>query len=370
MSSSHSHYRDYKDVRGDGRVILYRRADTRSNNWWVRLKVAGHPGYVTKSSKSTDDYEARRFAEDFYYQLEGKARRGEAINSPTFNRVFGEWKASLKLEQTLGSSKYIAGNIRRMEIWAIPNLGPRLIETIDDSAITDFLAWRLSTPASRPTISTLRNERTVLNQILRFAVSKGYIKHAPTIRLPASRQSTRPDIPDYEWKLLIKYLWRRVQDAPDHSRRRERFYLQQYIMILANSGIRIGEARSLRWRDISATSTVQGEPRVIFRVAGKTGEREVVCNKQVNLYVKKLREFRLAEIGRIHPDEPIFCHPDGLPIGSYQKGFETALRAANLLHGPEGKRRVPYSLRHTYATRRGARRSVRRGNRQRRESAD
>jgi integrase len=141
-----------------------------------------------------------------------------------------------------------------------------------------------------------------------------------------------------------------VGDAPDKRRRRERFYLQQYIMILANSGIRIGEARGLRWRDISATSTVQGQPLVIFRVQGKTGEREVVCNKQVNWYVKKLREFRMAEIGHINPDEPLFCHPDGRPIGSYKKGFETALRAVNILHGPEGKRRVPYSLRHTYAT--------------------
>ena len=58
----------------------------------------------------------------------------------------------------------------------------------------------------------------------------------------------------------------------------------------------------------------------------------------------------LSPIDQYPMDEPIFCHPDGRPIGSFEKGFEQVLDEAGVLHGSDGKKRVPYSLRHTYAT--------------------
>ena len=114
------------------------------------------------------------------------------------------------------------------------------------------LNWsvRLKSPHAKktPAISTLRNERTVLNQIFRFAKRKGYITDPPVIAVPSSRQNSRADIPETEWRRLYTYLRRYVKEAQDKRRYRERYYLQHYILILANSGIRVGEARHLRWR--------------------------------------------------------------------------------------------------------------------------
>ena len=201
-----------------------------------------------------------------------------------------------------------------------------------------------------PAISTLRNERTILNQIFRFAKREGYISDTPTITLPTLRQNSRPDIPDKEWRKLYTYLRRYVKEAQDKRRYRERFYLQNYILILANSGIRVGEARRLRWRDVSSTKTLSGQKRLIFTVRGKTGEREVVCMEHVEGYIDRLKKLRSEEVKKLNPDEPIFCHPDGKAIGSFKKGFEQVLDEAGVLYGSDGKKRVPYSLRHTYAT--------------------
>ena len=55
---------------------------------------------------------------------------------------------------------------------------------------------------------------------------------------------------------------------------------------------------------------------------------------------------------RLNLEEPIFCHPNGRPIGSFKKGFQQVLDEAGVLRGSDGKKRVPYSLRHTYATNR------------------
>lgn len=350
MSTHHKHYRDYRDIRGDGRIVIYRRADTAGDNWTARLKVVGNTGYVVKSTRSTNDYEARRFAEDLYYELEGKARRNEPIRSPTFARVFQEWKTSLTLDQKLGRSRYIQEKIRQMELWGLPNLGSHPIASIDSSIIDQHIQWRVSAVKRPPAIATLRNERTVLNQLFQFAKARGYRRDTPLIRLPAARQVARPDIPELEWKKLLAYLPKFVANAKDKRRSRERFYLHHYIVVLGNSGIRVGEARKLTWKDISSTQIPTGEKRIVLRVSGKTGAREVVCNNPVDRSITRLRGFRTAERGSLDPNEPVFCDPSGRPIGSYKKGFETVLAQLGILCGPDGKRRVPYSLRHTYAT--------------------
>jgi integrase len=350
MAENHSHYRDYRDVRGDGRIVLYRRADHQSLNWTVRLKIPNATGFVVKSAKTADDFEARRFAEDLYYQLEGRARRGESIKSPTFKRVFEEWKAALSMDRKVVSANYIDRNARRIEIWVLPHLGNQLIDTLNDNAMSEYLGWRVGQAKKPPALATLRNERTVLNQIFRFAKRKGYISDPPVIAVPAGRQNSRPDIPETEWRKLYTYLRAYVKHAQDKRRHRERFYLQHYILILANSGIRIGEARHLRWRDVSSTRTLSGEKRLIFTVRGKTGEREVVCNEHVERYIERLRKHRSEEVGKLDSNERVFCHPDGRAIGSFKKGFQQALEGAGVLRGSDGKKRVPYSLRHTYAT--------------------
>ena len=60
------------------------------------------------------------------------------------------------------------------------------------------------------------------------------------------------------------YLRKYVKEAQDKQRYRERFYLQHYILILANSGIRIGEARHLRWRDIQHQNTERSEATDLY----------------------------------------------------------------------------------------------------------
>lgn len=86
------------------------------------------PGFVVKSCKTTDDFEARRFAEDLYYELEGRARRGEPIKAPAFREAFRAWSKSQD-EQGYGrTEKYINGNVRRVELWALQHLADYRID--------------------------------------------------------------------------------------------------------------------------------------------------------------------------------------------------------------------------------------------------
>jgi integrase len=162
----------------------------------------------------------------------------------------------------------------------------------------------------------------VLNQIFRFAKRKGYISDPPVIAIPSSRQNSRPDISETEWRTLYTYLRKYVKEAQDKRRHRERFYLQHYILILANSGIRVGEARHLRWRDISSTKTLSGQKRLIsLQFAAKQESGRLFVMRRLK-DVQRLQNFRSEEAKMLNLEEPIFCHPNGRPIGSFKKGFE------------------------------------------------
>jgi integrase len=68
-------------------------------------------------------------------------------------------------------------------------------------------------------------------------------------------------------------------------------------------------------------------------------------------WVAELKTHREAEVGgSVSPSEALFCRRDGSPILSFKKSFEQALKTAGILYGSDGKKRTPYSLRHTYAT--------------------
>lgn len=110
--------------------MLYRKAGHENPKSTVRLKIPTVGGFVVKSTKTTDDFKARRFAEDLYYRLEGQARRGEPINSPMFQRVLSEWSKVPVAEQVVRSARHVNGNVRRVEICTLQYFGDLTIDKV------------------------------------------------------------------------------------------------------------------------------------------------------------------------------------------------------------------------------------------------
>ena len=66
------------------------------------------------------------------------------------------------------------GNVRRVEIWALKYFGDLAIDRVTETELAKYVDWRLSQP-KRPAVVTLKNERTAIRQLLRFARRSGYI---------------------------------------------------------------------------------------------------------------------------------------------------------------------------------------------------
>ena len=98
----------------------------------------------------------------------------------------------------------------------------------------------------------------------------------------------------------------------------------------------------------------KGSQRLVAYLSGKTGEREAIFNEGSEEYIKRLFDFRREELGNAPTlDSFVFCHPNGKPIHSMKKGWNSLMTYTGLekdtMYG--GKRTI-YSLRHFYATQR------------------
>jgi len=106
--------------------------------------------------------------------------------------------------------------------------------------------------------------------------------------------------------------------------------LTNYVLVLANTGIRVGEARSLSWSDIDTFLGDDAKENIVLQVRGKTGAREVVARTlAVKRYLHRIWELRCDEIQAKPPmREAIFCHKDGSTIRNFKRGFNALIKAA------------------------------------------
>ena len=80
------------DLRGDGRIMLFKRMHLKNPKWQVRISVPNSTGYKQVTTGTTDLREAERFSINLYEELYMQVKAGGALLTKTFKQVFEEWK--------------------------------------------------------------------------------------------------------------------------------------------------------------------------------------------------------------------------------------------------------------------------------------
>lgn len=338
------------DVRGDGRIILYKRDGLKNPKWQARIRVPNATGYKIVTTKTNNLREAQRFAENLYEDLYIHVKAGGSVQSKTFKQVFEEWKKHVSTMGTHRGGSWDS-TIDRVEIYALKFFGSKKVDSIGPTDFTDFWAWRKSNFNRKvPSNGTLRRERTCLLPVFKFALSRGYIQTMPDTDPPKAAVERRPTFTQDEWRTIYTKARAWVKEGESLATHRQRFMAQQYILVLANTGLRVGELRGLRWSDLRTVKTPDGT-RLVGEVRGKTGIREVVFQDGAENYIKRVYDHRAEELEKApDADEVIFCHKDGTPIHTMKTAFRSLLKFAGVPVERNGGSRTIYSLRHFYAT--------------------
>lgn len=338
----------------EGAIYLFVRADYKKRTWMCRIKVPNSVGYVYRSTRTTDEHEAFAFANTLYNQTFVRVLNGETANVKKLGPVVESYIKSLEL---LGSRQSIHNKILLMRRLT-PFLRVRSVEGISTAFLSEVFAEaaRLSS-RERLSPNTIRRVGADLKHFLNWSVEQGHLTAVPKFPKIVADHARRAHFNDADWRRLTRHL-REFVKVENKAIRRDRVMLVNYVLILGNTGIRVGEARNLKWQDVrEIPGEIEGTVNIVLNVTGKTGPREAVSREVVKTYLKRIYQLRVQELAT--KDEPspdpganslIFCHRDGSPIASFKKSFQSLIRAAKVETDSHGQKRTIYSLRHTYAT--------------------
>ena len=349
----------------DGAIYLFRRADYKKPTWFCRIKVPKRTGYISCSTKTTDEHKAFSFAEDLYNKTLAQVLSGRDFSSKKVSQVIEDYVKALG-EQP--NQKY-STKLRIMFLnRSKPFFGNQRIKELNTARISEFLdLTRKNARDGQLSENTVKRYLTDLKQMFSWCMDRGYIEAMPRFPTIRSEPTRRPHFNNADWKKLTRNL-REFVKVKDKNKKtiRDRTMLVNYVLILANTGIRVGEARNLKWRDIREIPQPKGSNSpadIALFVTGKTGPREVVARTpEVKDYLKEILELRKAEIEKlkaenkvkkskkIEPDDFVFCNANGDAIDSFKKSFNSLLEFAEVQTDSKGNPRTIYSLRHTYAT--------------------
>ena len=102
-----------------------------------------------------------------------------------------------------------------------------------------------------PTDKTLQWDMMLGKAIMKWATEQGLRgKRAITVTFTPKRKRVRPAFERWEYRLLWRALCKRIKTARDKRTKASRELLRVYVLVLANSGIRTGEANKLKVTDV------------------------------------------------------------------------------------------------------------------------
>jgi integrase len=117
------------------------------------------------------------------------------------------------------------------------------------------------------------------------------------------------------------------------------------VLVLANSGIRTGEANKLKVTDVHPFKDEKQRKNYRLVVRGKTGERDAIVRSVAAKRLDKFLAVRRVE----EPGGLLFVMPDGSPILTLIDQLNSALKEAGIERNSFGEKYSVYSLRHFYA---------------------
>jgi len=292
-------YEDKREHYG-GALVLFKRnlavavpnAKThRRANWYMRLKIGGRKGYVTRSTKLTIYEDAYEFAKSELLRLQQAAKLGHSLDEHTFEQHWrdwfernvknGTWTASRQYWHDKYAERYFKQYFKHKDGTSM------LLNDITPSVASGYWDWRIGfwdsaegkalqkhNPKRRgaktrgtnnarkaPATKTLLMEKSALNQIFFDAFERGRLQQVFKMRAPAKNRTPtrRAGFDAEEYTTLTRYL-RSYRDCVGvfadkrlnawHKMQRQQMYY--FVLFLANSGLRVGEAREMLWMAATA----------------------------------------------------------------------------------------------------------------------
>ena len=341
----------------DGAIVLSRRDG--SAKWQARFKNGSRWIRVTTKTKDLD--EAKEAARELYMDARYRVKHGIPAQSKRFKDVAKLAVDRMEKAISAGEGKRVYRDyIQAIDNYLVPFFGQHHVDRITYPLIQQFAAWRIEKMRKEPKSSTLNTHNSALNRVFDEALMRGYVAKTqiPILENKGRDAQRRPDFTLDEYRKLYRALRKWVHEGRAGKSREMRELLRDYVLILANTGMRHGtEAQNLRWKHIS-TFDQNGRSYVAMWVKGKTKPRELIARHSCLTYLKRIHQrcrdisqMTFDELLRSQSEKHVFRLPGGTVTKNLNQTFRAFMRDSGLLKDVKTEQnRTLYSLRHMYAT--------------------
>lgn len=268
-----------KVTRFDGRLHIFQRPTTPF--WWCGFHHRG--SYVRHSTKQRDLPSAIDVAEKWFTLQQANILTGnETVGGRTFATVA---KSAMKVLE----AKVKRGERSKIYFDSVyENLTKRVLPFFGSKAITkiDMVQWeqfKAATYAASPNLSraTLHQYKNAFRLVLNDAYRNGWIKHLPVIKdeYGSARVKTpRVWFEPQEYRKLLVAIRKHIKTLKGTRWEDDGKELYDYTIFVTNAGLRSGEAKNVRFCDVSAhKERNEGKNReylLIRNIRGKRGTGE------------------------------------------------------------------------------------------------
>jgi len=332
-----------------------------SDNWYARLTLPNGKRLV-KTTKTEDIETAKEVALRLYYEVDARIQNKLPATTRKFGDVAKHAIARMETEIREGVGKQAYRDyVQALNKWLIPYFGTTDIAKLDLAAVTAFDAWRTAQNGRVPAQSTINNHNSALNRVLDEAELNGWIVKSlrPTLLNKGVKTQSRGSFSVEEYRTIYSALRSFHKQTPNEKSAATRETLRNYVLFLANTGIRHGtEALGLRWRNIEWYER-DGERYLAVNVDGKTNKRTAIARDRVVDFLWRQAQLNTGitagdfdALISSKLDAPVFTTrlSETVTVHNLNRAFNALLDELDLKTGADGRIRTLYSWRHFYAT--------------------
>src|SRR5580698_5547596 len=252
-----------------GQVQLYQRPN--SSFWQCSATVGGKQ---RRESTKTDSLSvAKQFAEDWYMTLRGKDRAGLLKSEKTFKQAADQFTKEYGIiTEGQRSPRWVEGHNARLRLHLIPFFGDLPLSQVTPGKVQEYRVHRATTapvgslrpvakrsdgeavPYKAPARNTLHDEVVTLRLVLKTAVRHEWLTHLPDLSPPYRTQGKivhRPWFSPAEYKQLYEATRQHAHASQDKYYRWNAEQVHDYVLFMANTGLRPDEAKNLQHRDVT-----------------------------------------------------------------------------------------------------------------------
>jgi integrase len=350
-----------------GKLHVYKRENSRF--WQASAYLKGKNRRISTKEESLSH--AKEIAEDWYLEMRGKARGGELAAGPTFKKAAEQFLAEYEtITEGQRSKGWVEAYDWRLRVHLLPFFGKLTLSEITSGKVQEYRIERrrisIEKRGKPPSRTSMHHDTVTIRQVLKTALRHGWMHALPDLPQPyktSGKITHRAWFSPEEYQQLYEATRRRAQ-KPLHNRHRWACeQMHDYVLFMANTGLRPDEAARLEFRDVHVVrDTGSGETILEIEVRGKRGVGWCKSTTGAVLPFKRLCErMRPEVIPDMEQDEEALSRE---PNGKYrlvkpeltdrlfpmrQRGLlNTILDELKLKQDRDGNLRTAYSLRHTY----------------------